>query len=367
MRPFSVEVLFNIADALEVNAGDLLNARFPNPGKHPKKNRTAAGRKAAAVLLVIAQIFQASLNRERPLLSYNSESNKEVRPCAACRPFRLQRNRAAGHTLRVLLRAQNSLRSFSGARSPNPAPSARLKNADFAPMNGKSAFFYTPLPDGSEPRTAELWHFFERTRNSKNAFVCSHPTDASKNDIGNRAGRDRFQARTQAAFRTACVRKGRCAEIISRQRQARGWPPIPNPFSGHAQRERANVILAVSRARKRHLVRRWVRGHRSDALKNTNSPVVGVGICVFSGTEGPALLATFLAHQESGTLHSKEKPEFQRLCKSKNRSSLIARPPSLLPFGPQRRRRARRPPHKKRNLPAAGLPFCIMRQNARKL
>ena len=37
VRPFSVEVLFNIADALEVNAGDLLNARFPNPGKHPKK------------------------------------------------------------------------------------------------------------------------------------------------------------------------------------------------------------------------------------------------------------------------------------------------------------------------------------------
>ena len=37
VRAFSVEVLFNIADALEVNAGDLLNARFPYPGKHPKE------------------------------------------------------------------------------------------------------------------------------------------------------------------------------------------------------------------------------------------------------------------------------------------------------------------------------------------
>lgn len=29
IRPFSVEVLYNIADALGVRAGDLLNAQFP--------------------------------------------------------------------------------------------------------------------------------------------------------------------------------------------------------------------------------------------------------------------------------------------------------------------------------------------------
>lgn len=29
VRPFSVEVLYNIADALDVRAGDLLNATFP--------------------------------------------------------------------------------------------------------------------------------------------------------------------------------------------------------------------------------------------------------------------------------------------------------------------------------------------------
>ncbi len=32
-RPFSVEVLFNIADALSINAGDLLNSSFPSNKK----------------------------------------------------------------------------------------------------------------------------------------------------------------------------------------------------------------------------------------------------------------------------------------------------------------------------------------------
>ena len=30
VRPFSVEVLYNIADALDMRAGDLLNIKFPN-------------------------------------------------------------------------------------------------------------------------------------------------------------------------------------------------------------------------------------------------------------------------------------------------------------------------------------------------
>ena len=30
VRPFSVEVLYNIADALDMKAGDLLNIKFPN-------------------------------------------------------------------------------------------------------------------------------------------------------------------------------------------------------------------------------------------------------------------------------------------------------------------------------------------------
>ena len=33
VRPFSVEVLYNIADALDISAGDLLNATFPGSEK----------------------------------------------------------------------------------------------------------------------------------------------------------------------------------------------------------------------------------------------------------------------------------------------------------------------------------------------
>lgn len=35
IRPFSLEVLYNIADALNVNAGDLLNTTFPPSKKNP--------------------------------------------------------------------------------------------------------------------------------------------------------------------------------------------------------------------------------------------------------------------------------------------------------------------------------------------
>ena len=35
VRPFSIEVLYNIADALDVRAGDLLNSTFPS-GKSEK-------------------------------------------------------------------------------------------------------------------------------------------------------------------------------------------------------------------------------------------------------------------------------------------------------------------------------------------
>ena len=33
VRPFSIEVLYNIADALDVRAGDLLNSSFPATGR----------------------------------------------------------------------------------------------------------------------------------------------------------------------------------------------------------------------------------------------------------------------------------------------------------------------------------------------
>lgn len=33
IRPFSLEILYNIADALNIKAGDLLNYTFPSPQK----------------------------------------------------------------------------------------------------------------------------------------------------------------------------------------------------------------------------------------------------------------------------------------------------------------------------------------------
>ena len=33
IRPFSLEILYNIADALNIEAGDLLNYTFPSPKK----------------------------------------------------------------------------------------------------------------------------------------------------------------------------------------------------------------------------------------------------------------------------------------------------------------------------------------------
>lgn len=38
IRPFSLEILYNIADALEINAGDLLNAKFPYGSNNDKNN-----------------------------------------------------------------------------------------------------------------------------------------------------------------------------------------------------------------------------------------------------------------------------------------------------------------------------------------
>lgn len=38
IRPFSLEILYNIADALEINAGDLLNAKFPYGSNNNKNN-----------------------------------------------------------------------------------------------------------------------------------------------------------------------------------------------------------------------------------------------------------------------------------------------------------------------------------------
>ena len=81
-------------------------------------------------------------------------------------------------------------------------------------------------------------------------FVCSHPTDASKNDIGNRAGRDGVSGpHTGQHFAPrACGKALRRNNFPGNDRRAVGRPYSKSRFPARAACERANVILAVSRA-----------------------------------------------------------------------------------------------------------------------
>ena len=140
------------------------------------------------------------------------ESGKEVSALAGLRPsFRFQRNRAGrSHAARVLLRAQNSLRSFWGpARKPGTFRSAK-KHKFQRQQLANLCFSKRVTPMAPEPslrpksracarlasaracgrRTANEVAFSVARETARMTFVCSHPTDASKNDIWNRAGRD---------------------------------------------------------------------------------------------------------------------------------------------------------------------------------
>ena len=91
--------------------------------------RNRAGRKAAAVFaLHKCRCFRFLFRVKASHFLVRQESGKEVSALAGLRPsFRFQRNRAGrSHAARVLLRAQNSLRSFWGpARKPGTFRSAK--------------------------------------------------------------------------------------------------------------------------------------------------------------------------------------------------------------------------------------------------
>ena len=115
---------------------------------------------------------------------------KKFRPlCGLRRPFRLWRNRAGrSHAARVLLRAQNSLRSFWGpARKPGTFRSAKKHKFQRQQLANSSFFIrLAPIPPGPQPaaqepglrpvglgtrlraQNGEAVAFFERTRNNKN-------------------------------------------------------------------------------------------------------------------------------------------------------------------------------------------------------
>ena len=140
-----------------------------------------------------AKKIQVSLSSESvPLSCAPRKWQRSFGPCRACaRHFAFSETGQAGHTLRVCCFAPKIRCAHSGAPLANPAPSARLKNADFCANEWQICIFpYASLRWFRTSERQKLWHFSNAHETIRMTFVCSHPTDASKNDIGNRAGRD---------------------------------------------------------------------------------------------------------------------------------------------------------------------------------
>ena len=121
-----------------------------------------------------------------------SGPRSQTRPLPGfARHFAFSETGQAGHTLRVCCFAPKIRCAHFGAPLANPAPSARLKNADFCANEWQICIFlYASLRWFRTSERQKLWHFSNAHETARMTFVCSHPTDASKNDIGNRAGRD---------------------------------------------------------------------------------------------------------------------------------------------------------------------------------
>ena len=113
-----------------------------------------------------------------------SETGQAVRPlrfllCIKRRKFRFLFRMKASHFL---------VRQESGKEAPGP--SVPLKNTNSNANNWRICVFLTRHSDGPGTPTANEVAFSVARETARMTFVCSHPTDASKNDIGNRAGRD---------------------------------------------------------------------------------------------------------------------------------------------------------------------------------
>ena len=160
--------------------------------------------------------------------------------CGLRRPFRLQRNRAGrSHAMRVLLRAQNSLRSFRGpARKPGTFRSAKKhkfqrqqlanlcffnaslrwpRNPSLRPKSRACARLASARACGR--RTANEVAFSVARETARMTFARSHAARVPENGIWNRAA-NRAPAvageiiSAQRPFRTHAVRNaGLCAGL----------------------------------------------------------------------------------------------------------------------------------------------------------
>ena len=146
------------------------------------------------------------------------------------------------------------VRQESGKEAPGP--SVPLKNTNSNANNWRICVFLTRHSDGpgtqpaaQEPgfarlasaracgrRTAKLWHFSNAHETARMTFVCSHPSDESKNDIGNRAGRDGVSGPHTGQYFAprACGKALRRNNFPGNGRRAVGRP-IPNPVFRHTR------------------------------------------------------------------------------------------------------------------------------------
>ena len=224
------------------------------------------------------------------------------------RHFAFSETGQAGHTLRVCCFAPKIRCAHFGAPLANPAPSARLKNADFCANEWQICIFpYASLRWFRTSERQKLWHFSNAHETIRMTFVCSHPSDASKNDIGNRAGRDGVSGpHTGQHFAPrACGKALRRNNFPGNGRRAVGRPYFKFRFPAHAQRVSARMSFLLFRARRKTPPRLPLgfRGHRSDALKKHKfASCWRWNLCFLAERKAPALLCHFLGAQESGTL-----------------------------------------------------------------
>ena len=152
---------------------------------------------------------------------------------------------------------KSALLSYAKKVAKNPGGSARLKNMNSNANNWRIHIFsygslrFPPGPSlrpksracarlasarACGRRTAKLWHFSNAHETIRMTFVCSHPTDASKNDIGNRAGRDGVSGpHTGQHFAPrACGKALRRNNFPGNGRRVVGRP-IPNPVFRHTR------------------------------------------------------------------------------------------------------------------------------------
>ena len=167
-----------------------------------------------------------------------SGPRSQTRPLPGfARHFAFSETGQAGHTLRVCCFAPKIRCAHFGAPLANPAPSARLKNADFCANEWQICIFlYASLRWFRTSERQKLWHFSNAHETARMTFVCSHPTDASKNDIGNRAGRDGVSGpHTGQHFAPrACGKALRRNNFPGNGRRAVGRS-IPNPVFRHTR------------------------------------------------------------------------------------------------------------------------------------